>query len=102
MELSQVLARIEGLVLRGELTTNVTSIEYDSRKVKSGSMFVAIKGFKTDGHEFISNAINNGANAIYLAGYKFGAREKATFSNKELVDKDKVWRLFEGTKEDCK
>ena len=64
MELSQVLARIEGLVLRGELTTNVTSIEYDSRKVKAGSMFVAIKGFKTDGHEYVANAVASGATVI--------------------------------------
>lgn len=64
MLLSQVLARIEGLVLRGDLNIEVSSIEYDSRKVKEGSMFVAIKGFKTDGHEYIQSAIESGAKVI--------------------------------------
>lgn len=36
--------------------------------------------------EAFKSAIDNGANAIYLAGSKFGAREKATFTNDELVE----------------
>jgi putative protease len=36
--------------------------------------------------EAFKSALDNGANAIYLAGVKFGAREKATFTNEELVD----------------
>ena len=36
--------------------------------------------------EAFKSALDNGANAIYLAGRKFGAREKATFSNDELVE----------------
>jgi len=36
--------------------------------------------------EAFKSALDNGANAIYLSGTKFGAREKATFSNDELVD----------------
>ena len=35
--------------------------------------------------EAFKSALDNGANAIYLAGSKFGAREKATFTNEELV-----------------
>lgn len=66
MELSQVLARIEGLVLRGDVKSTITSIEYDSRKVKPGCMFIAIKGYKTDGHEYIESAIANGATTIAI------------------------------------
>ena len=36
--------------------------------------------------EALKSALDNGANAIYLAGTKFGAREKATFSNEQLVE----------------
>lgn len=36
--------------------------------------------------EAFKSALDNGANAIYLAGSKFGAREKATFTNEELVN----------------
>jgi len=42
----------------------VISIEYDSRKVKKGSSFVAITGEKSDGHSFIEAAINKGATKI--------------------------------------
>ena len=44
--------------------TEVMSLEFDSRKVKSGSVFIAIKGEKFDGHDFIDDAKNNGAVAI--------------------------------------
>ena len=66
MELSNILNGIEGLVLRGDLNTNISSIEYDSRKVTKGSLFVAIKGFKSDGHEFINAAIENGCVAVAI------------------------------------
>ncbi len=41
----------------------ITDIVYDSRKVKKGSLFVAIKGFKSDGHEYIDEALEKGAAA---------------------------------------
>ena len=46
----------------------ITAVTYDSRKVKSGTLFVAIAGFKVDGHDYISQAINNGAAAILSNG----------------------------------
>jgi UDP-N-acetylmuramoyl-L-alanyl-D-glutamate--2,6-diaminopimelate ligase len=42
----------------------VTGITDDSRKVKKGFLFVAIKGLKSDGHDFIPQAITNGAKVI--------------------------------------
>ena len=66
MELSKILARIEGLVLRGDIHTEVSTIEYDSRNIKPESMFIAIKGFKTDGHEYINDAIKSGASVVVV------------------------------------
>ena len=40
------------------------SIKTDSRKVKPGDIFVAIKGYTVDGHDYINQAINNGATTI--------------------------------------
>jgi len=40
------------------------NIAYDSRKVKSGDLFVAIPGLKVDGHDFIAHAIKAGASTI--------------------------------------
>jgi len=42
----------------------VKGIAYDSRQVKPGYLFVAIEGFKTDGHHYIEDAVSNGAVAI--------------------------------------
>ena len=43
---------------------DVKGIAYDSRKVCKGYIFVCIKGFETDGHKYVSGAIENGAEAI--------------------------------------
>lgn len=39
----------------------LTGLQYDSRKVGPGNLFVAIKGFKTDGHKFLNMAVEKGA-----------------------------------------
>lgn len=46
---------------------NINAICYDSRKVEEGSLFVAISGFKTDGHDHVPEAIENGAVAIVIS-----------------------------------
>jgi UDP-N-acetylmuramoyl-L-alanyl-D-glutamate--2,6-diaminopimelate ligase len=43
---------------------DISSIEEDSRMVKPGSLFVAIRGFETDGHNYIAQALENGAVAV--------------------------------------
>jgi len=42
----------------------VLDIAHDSRKVKPGSLFVAVRGFHSDGHQFISQAVERGAVAV--------------------------------------
>jgi UDP-N-acetylmuramoyl-L-alanyl-D-glutamate--2,6-diaminopimelate ligase len=43
---------------------SITGLEYDSRKVKKGNIYFALPGLHTDGHQFIPNAIANGAAVI--------------------------------------
>lgn len=66
MELRAILNGIEGLKSLGNLDINIDIIECDSRKIKENSMFVAIKGFDTDGHLFIKQAVENGASVIVV------------------------------------
>jgi len=48
----------------GELETEIRSIQFDSRKVEPGTVFVATRGTASDGHQFIPMAIEKGAVAI--------------------------------------
>ncbi len=64
MNLKNILNGIEGLKAKGELNLEIEGIESNSKNVKKGFLFVAIKGFSADGHEFIAQAIENGAIAI--------------------------------------
>lgn len=67
MLLSELLNKIRIIQVVGTSVNRVVSgIEYDSRKVVEGSVFVAIKGFNTDGHLFIHDALNKKAIAIVL------------------------------------
>lgn len=50
--------------ISGNPETEIKGIAYDSRKVQEGYLFVAIKGFETDGHKYIESAIKNGAVAV--------------------------------------
>lgn len=43
---------------------DISRIEVDSRSVSKGSLFICIAGFTVDGHEFVEQAIENGASAI--------------------------------------
>ena len=66
MELKQILVGLENLKVKGNLDIEISGVENNSRKVKKGYLFVAIQGFSTDGHQYVENAIENGAVAIMI------------------------------------
>jgi len=66
MQLSNCLNELNYTVQKGDLNHEITSIAFDSRKVTQGSLFVAIAGFATDGHQYIEKAIASGAQVILL------------------------------------
>lgn len=45
----------------------ITGIEYDSKKIKNGNIFVALEGAIVDGHNYIQDAIENGAKTIFIS-----------------------------------
>src|SRR3990172_8275410 len=60
---------IKGIVIKrvtGNMDTDVLSVAYDSRHVTPGTLFVAIRGFKTDGHRYIMDAVSRGASALII------------------------------------
>ena len=48
----------------GNTSLSINKIEFDSRLISDGDMYIAISGVNVDGHSFISEAIQNGANCI--------------------------------------
>jgi UDP-N-acetylmuramoyl-L-alanyl-D-glutamate--2,6-diaminopimelate ligase len=68
MSLAKLVVGAGGSVSAVELAKDValTSIEYDSRKVRQGSLFVALRGLVSDGHDFIADAVNRGAVALVV------------------------------------
>ena len=66
MELKRILVGLENLKVKGNLDTEIKGIAKSSNEVKEGYLFVAIKGFTVDGHNFIEDAIKNGATAVMV------------------------------------
>lgn len=64
MKIKNLLEEIEYESYDGDENINITGITNDSRKAKIGDIFVAIKGYTSDGHKFIESAVKNGASAV--------------------------------------
>src|SRR2546425_4568412 len=64
MQLKTLLAATPVRQVIGPLDRQVENIAYDSRRVQRHTMFVALRGEKTDGHQFIGQAIDKGASVI--------------------------------------
>lgn len=52
--------------VKGDVNITVRGVSYDSRKVKPGYMFICVEGFNVDGHDFIEEAIEKGANSLLV------------------------------------
>ena len=66
MNLKQMLIGLEGLKVKGDLEIDINGLTSNSKEVKQGYLFVAIKGFTVDGHSYIEDAIKSGATAVMI------------------------------------
>lgn len=64
MNLHQILDSLHLLTPYDAPNVAISSIENDNRKVKKGSLFICLKGYTVDGHDFAKSAVENGASAI--------------------------------------
>jgi UDP-N-acetylmuramoyl-L-alanyl-D-glutamate--2,6-diaminopimelate ligase len=64
MELEKILKGVNVVSLTGNDRTGIDNVTFDSRSVTEGSLFVAVRGSKSDGHDFIDGAVKSGASAI--------------------------------------
>lgn len=66
MKLKEMLVGLEGLKVKGDLEQEMQGIESNSKKIEKGFLFIAIKGFDVDGHQYIGGAIEKGATAVMV------------------------------------
>lgn len=64
MKLKELLHGLDVLELHADEALDITGVQYDSRQVTPGDLFVAISGFQTDGHKYIPKAMENGAACV--------------------------------------
>lgn len=76
MILSELIQAIEPLQVIGKTDVNVHAIQFDSRKVEAGDLFVAQAGTAVDGHTFIPSCVEKGASVIVLDNSQYLADTK--------------------------
>ena len=64
MKLKQIIQNLPAASCKGSLDVEIGAICSDSRKVVPGSLFIAVRGFQSDGHSYIGKAIESGAVAV--------------------------------------
>ena len=64
MKLQELLKGIKPTSIIGGVDADITGVDIDSRQVKDGHLFIAMKGTQVDGHRFIPKAIEQGARAV--------------------------------------
>lgn len=98
MKLQELLKNIKPTTIGGSTEVDITGVNIDSRKIKDGHLFVAMKGTQTDGHKFIPKAIELGAKAILCEDMPEKKADGVTYvqvaSTEEAVGK--VATLFYG------
>lgn len=79
MELNKLLAKVKTLRIEGDADVDIIGVDIDSRRVKPGHLFVAIKGTQVDGHSFIAKAVELGAYAILCEELPAELKEGVTY-----------------------
>jgi UDP-N-acetylmuramoyl-L-alanyl-D-glutamate--2,6-diaminopimelate ligase len=64
MKLQDLLHKVQSKKITGEVDKEIISVQFDSRKVERGSLFIAQSGTLVDGHDFIQKSIQSGATAV--------------------------------------
>lgn len=64
MRLKSLLQGLDYELIQGSIDTEVNNVNFNSKEIADGDMFICIKGYTSDGHKYVDSAINNGAKVI--------------------------------------
>lgn len=76
MLLKELLTDVSFIEVKGILDTQITSIGFDSRKANQGSLFIAVNGTTSNGHDFVASAIERGCKAVVCEYIPDGSPEE--------------------------
>lgn len=98
MKLNEVLKNITPIKIVGNDNVEITGVNIDSRRIKAGHLFVAIRGTQVDGHQFIHKAIELGADAVLCEELPEKLSDHVTYVQVESTEDavGKVATLFYG------
>ena len=98
MKLNEVLNNITPIKIVGNDNVEITGVNIDSRRIKAGHLFVAIRGTQVDGHQFIDKAIELGADAVLCEELPEKLSDHVTYVQVESTEDavGKVATLFYG------
>ena len=98
MKLNEVLKNITPKHIVGDVEVEITGVNIDSRRIKAGHLFVAVKGTQVDGHQFIDKAIELGAKSVLCEDLPETLQEGVTYVQVESTEDavGKVATLFYG------
>ncbi len=98
MKLNELLKNITPIKLIGNDDVEITGVNIDSRRIKTGHLFVAMKGTQVDGHQFIGKAIELGAISVLCEDLPEVLQEGITYIQVESTEDavGKVATLFYG------
>ena len=66
MRLRELLKDVEYELVQGDIDIELVDIAYDSRKTNIDTAFVALKGFRVDGHDYVDKALENGCRCFIV------------------------------------
>jgi len=64
MLLKDLIEKVDIIKINADVCMDITGVNYDTRVIRDGEIFVAVKGYETDGHMFINEAVSKGAICI--------------------------------------
>jgi len=98
MEFDELSLSIGARLLRFSKDTGFSSVAIDSRAVKQGGLFIALKGASLDGHDFVTRAFEAGASAAMVESSKlesFDLVNTAQKMNKQLIVVENTLKGFQ-------